>query len=331
MHALTRSIFATIALVTATVAPGQEPGGQPYQYRTAVPAYRQFFHGHANVASGVAVEQFRAAVIDPNREAFIAVAAGWLEDKNLEKFLRALDGRSEEARHVDAAFPARFDKAWDSFSKATPDLKPGATVFLLPAPRTAVGGSVRPLVKQDAVIFGTEAIARAMDSRTGFDVLVQHELTHLYHMQVNPEIRRMIAEVYMPPYAAGRAKLYQVLWLEGLAVHMSKTLNPGAPDKEILLSESVAADVAGLWPRIGAEVREHLDSSKKTDIDAYLFDSDTSGRIPRRTGYYVGMLIAQELANMVTFSELCRLAGPRLRTEVEQALRQLEKAPIRRR
>jgi hypothetical protein len=86
-----------------------------------------------------------------------------------------------------------------------------------------------------------------------------------------------------------------------------------------------------LWPRIDVEVREHLDLSKKTDIDAYLFDSDTSGRITRRTGYYVGMLIAEEPAKKFTFAELCRLAGPSLRTEVEQASRQLEKGAIRRR
>jgi hypothetical protein len=331
MLARARFIFATIALITPNPAPGQEPSGRPYQYRTAVPAYRQLLRAHANAAGGVAVEHFRAAVIDPNREAFEAVAAGWLEEKNLEKYLRALDGRSEQAGRVDAEFPARFGRAWDRFAKAAPDLKPGATVFLLPAPRVAIGGSVRPLAGRDAVIFGTEEIGQVLDSRTGFDVLVHHELAHLYHMQVNPEVRRMIAEVYMPPYAVGRARMYEVLWLEGLAAYMSRALNPGAPDKEVLLSESVAPAVAASWPRIGAEIREHLDSSKKADIDLYLFDSDASGRIPRRTGYYVGMLIAEELAKESTFPELCRLAGPRLRAEVERALRRLEKAALSRR
>jgi hypothetical protein len=70
----------------------------------------------------------------------------------------------------------------------------------------------------------------------------------------------------MPPYATDRAKLYQVLWLEGLAAYMSKTLNPTATDKEVLLSDTVAANVRALWPRIGSDIREHLDSSKKYDI-----------------------------------------------------------------
>ena len=44
-----------------------------------------------------------------------------------------------------------------------------------------------------------------LESTTGFDVLVHHEMTHLYHIQVNPEMRQMMAEVYMPPYAINKA------------------------------------------------------------------------------------------------------------------------------
>jgi|SRR5215469_7269720 len=98
----------------------------------------------------------------------------------------------------------------------------------------------------------------------------------------------------------------------------------GAPDKEVLLSDTVAANVRALWPKMGSDIREHLDSSKKDDIDAYLFDSDASGHIPKRAGYFVGMLIAERLATKHSFAELCRLAGPRLRSEVERALRELE-------
>jgi hypothetical protein len=329
--------WATSLVLTALVtiafnpAPAQESNGKPYQYRTAVAGYRQFLSVKADVASKATVDRFRATVIDPNREAFTALAARWLDDENLPRYVHAMKGISEQTFRVDTEFPARLDRAWDSFSKATPDIKPAATIFLLPAPRMVVGGSVRPLAKQDAVIFGTEEIASTLESKTGFDVLTHHELTHLYHMQVNPDIRRMIAEVYMPPFAAGSAKMYQVLWLEGLAVYMSKKLNPEAPDTETLLSARVAADVEALWPRLGADIREHLDSSKKDDIDLYLFDSDESGRIPRRSGYYVGMLIAEELAKKHTFPELCRLSGPTLRTKVDEALRELEKADLRQR
>jgi hypothetical protein len=165
-------------------------------------------------------------VLTPNLDIFSAVAAGWLDDSNLHRFIHLLDGRSEQLHQADYQFPARLDEAWQGFAKQVSDLKPGASVFLIPAPRTAVGGAVRPLREENVVIFGAEEISTVISSQRALNVLVQHEMTHLYHMQVNPEIRQMIAEVYMPPYATDRAKLYQVLWLEGLAAYMSKTLNP---------------------------------------------------------------------------------------------------------
>jgi hypothetical protein len=120
------------------------------------------------------------------------------------------------------------------------------------------------------------------------------------------------------------------MWLEGLAVYTSKLLNPTAPDREVLVSGSLAADVKSRWPQLGVEVRKYLDSSRKADIDAFHFAPDLNRPVPRRTGYYVGMLVAQQLAKKHTFAQMCRLAGPQLRTEIEQALLELEKVDIER-
>ena len=133
----------------------------------------------------------------------------------------------------------------------------------------------------------------------------------------------MIAKVYMPPYATDEAKLYQVLWLEGLAAYTSKALNPSATDEQVLLSSTVASGVRAQWKWLRTDLLQRLDSSRKEDIDAYLFDADSTGRIPRRGGYYIGMLIAQRLAKQYSFSELCRLQGKQLRSEVERALRSI--------
>src|SRR5581483_8405572 len=247
------SILAVLGAWALAVPAEQEE--KPYELRSALPAYWQFLEDeNANASTSSSVERFRTLVIDPHREALRSVAANWLSERSLESSIRSLKRQTEQLHRVDEEFPARFDKAWRRFAQHASDLKAGDLVFLLPAPRSAVGGSVRPLGDKNAVIFGTEEIALAMKSKTGFDVLVQHELTHLYHQQVNPEMRQMVAEVYMPPFPEGRAKLYQVLWLEGLAVYTSKVLNPTAPDKEVLVSTSLAADVKARWPRLGAEV-----------------------------------------------------------------------------
>jgi hypothetical protein len=301
---------------------------KPYRFRNAMPSYWDFAGQKVRGVPESDARRFATLVVNPYRDVFTAVAAGWLGDAALGQMIRALDGQSDAMRRVDREFPERLDKAWRRFQRQTPDLKPGAEVYLLPAPRVAVGGAVRPLKSRDIVVFGADEIATTLTTKTAFDVLVHHELTHLYHQQVNGEMRSMIADVYLPPYAAGRARLYQVLWLEGLAVYTSKLLNPSAPDKEVLLSEQVRADVKARWPRLGATIRDHLDSSRKADIDHYLFDQDSDDETPRRAGYFVGMLVAHRLAREYSYRELCRLAGLKLRQEVERALRDLEKQGI---
>jgi hypothetical protein len=317
-------LFAGLFLIRLVLFFGPEPETKPYRLHDAMPAYWEFLRQNAGSGPESAGKRFDASVVRPHREVFTAVAAGWLSETNLDRLVRSLEGQSEQLRRVEQEFPARLEKAWRRFEQHVPDLKPGAQIFLLPAPRNAVGGAVRPLKDRDLVVFGAEEIATTLRTETGFDVLVQHELTHLYHQQVNAEMRAMVAEVYLPPYAAGRAKLYQVLWLEGLAVYTSRLLNPNAPDEEVLLSDRVAADVKARWPRLGAELRDHLDSTRKADIDLYLFDSHSGQELPRRTGYFVGMLVAQRLTKEYSYAKLCRLAGPKLRQEVDRALRDLE-------
>jgi hypothetical protein len=322
-------VFILVVLGALAPAAPAEPEIKPYELHTVMPAYWQFLKESANDSANP-VERFRTLVIDPNREVFRSVAANQLSEGSLDRIILSLKRQTEQLHRVDEEFAARFDQSWRRFAEHATDLKAGDLVFLLPAPRWAVGGSVRPLGDKNAVIFGSEEIALAMKSKTGFDVLVHHELTHLYHQQVNPEMRQMVAEVYMPPFPEGRAKLYQVMWLEGLAVYTSKVLNPTAPDREVFVSDSLAADVKSRWPRLGAEVRKYLDSSKKADIDAFHFAPDLKRHVPRRTGYYVGMLVARQLAKKHTFAQLCRLAGPQLRAEIERALLELEKTEIER-
>jgi hypothetical protein len=319
-----------IALCSSLAAAPEQPAGKPYHLHSAMPAYWRYVQHDTSPEGVYDSKLFRQEVIEPNKEVFTAVAGRSLSDASLRSMARTLANKSEQLRRVDIEFADRLDKAWRRFVAKAPGLKAGALVFLLPAPRVAVGGAVRPLGERDAIAFGVEEIALSLQSKTGFDVLVHHEMTHLYHIQVNPEMRQMTAAVYMPPYAPGNAKLYQVVWLEGLAVYWSKVLNPSAPDKEVLVSESLAANVAAKWPRAGAELRERLDSSKKEDIDAFMFGGRTGGRFPPRTGYYIGSLIAEQLAKKYSFAELCALTGAKLQTEMENALIELEKSPIRR-
>jgi hypothetical protein len=322
-----RNLVANVAglLLICCDETSAQTTGRPYELHSAMPAYWQFARENMNSTPAVRLRAFRTHVIAPQREAWNSVAFRWLEDDaSLSRFMDALEPNARQFHRVDSLFSLRMDRAWARFQAYAPDLKRGAPVFLLPAPRIAVGGSVRPLTKQNAIVLGSEELSTVIESQASFNVLVNHEMTHLYHLQVNPEMRNVVAEVYMPPYAPADAKLYQVLWLEGLAAYTSKVLNPSATDKQVLLSDSVASQVRALWPAIGADIRKHLDSGTKDDLDKYLFDGRVSSRFPPRAGYYVGMLLAAKLSEKHSFAMLCRLHGAELRVDIEEALRALE-------
>lgn len=318
-------LFTSLIFLAGTIVKGQS-NSKCYQLHNGITNYWKFLNEITNTVPGVPIKNFRKDVIDPYLEAYNSVAFAWLDnDSSLAYLMESLEQKTQEFHLVDSMFSLRMDKAWKNFQAYAPELKRGYPVFLLPAPRRAIGGSVRPLTKQNALIFGSEEISSVIESQTAFNVLVNHEMTHLYHLQVNREMREMVARVYMPPYAPGAAKIYQVLWLEGLAAFTSKRLNPSASDEQVLLSGTVASEVRALWPKIGTDLRKHLYSNKKVDIDKYLFDGKISTSFPRRAGYYIGMLIAAELSKKYSFAKLCLLSGGQLKAEVEGALIKLEK------
>lgn len=59
----------------------------------------------------------------------------------------------------------------------------------------AISVAPAPLATGLTLILGTSELGTVIDSQRAFDVLVPHELTHLYHMQLNPEMRRMVRQV----------------------------------------------------------------------------------------------------------------------------------------
>jgi len=106
---------------------------------------------------------------------------------------------------------------------------------------------VRPLAQGDAVIFGAGKLVSVIDSDTGFNVLSRHELTHLYHMQVNREMREMIRPFTSRPLRDTQ-RLYQYL-ARRLPLYRAGC-STVSHDKQVVLSDTVAEEVARDWPQL---------------------------------------------------------------------------------
>lgn len=147
---LVAGFFTGAILGAARATHPKRAHDQAYRYHSLMPQYWEFIKGNVNSDDASTLTRFRAEVVNPHREVFDAVAAGWIDDASLPRFIHALDGKFGQLHRVDRQFPLRLAVAWQRFAQQVPDLKPGADVFLIPAPRIAVGGGVRPLGERNA-------------------------------------------------------------------------------------------------------------------------------------------------------------------------------------
>jgi hypothetical protein len=305
--------------LTACTTPS---AGEGYSYVDAVPAMLPIAESGMDMPAKVA--RYRAEVIARYPAPFALLAP--MNDAAIADQLGDAAQHPEAFRQLDTRMPAAFAEAWRQFVHALPaTLDRRTVVYILPAPSRVVGGAVRALdPNREAVLFGSSQLIDYLDSASALSTLVHHELTHAVHMQTNPEIRQAITSFFQrepgPP-----AKLYQMMWLEGLAGYVSKTLNPSATMQAVLTDPQLPANVAGSWPKVLGAILENLDSTDLNLVDASVGRGAALG-IPNRSGYYVGMLVAGEIVKRHALPQLPVLAGETLRTEIRSALQTIAAA-----
>jgi hypothetical protein len=155
--------------------------------------------------------------------------------------------------------------------------------------------------------------------------VIHHELTHLHHQQVNAEIKRA-ARDFFAGVAGSSSRLYHLMWLEGLAAHVSQVLNPDAGSFEVFLTRDMAHRMEQRWDACIARIDQHFDSDDADVISRYVFQGDGVESIPGRAGYYIGSRIAGHLSNTRTLSELANLSGWELRDTLRESLHHIQPA-----
>jgi hypothetical protein len=194
-----------------------------------------------------------------------------------------------KAEQFDVALP----KYVASFKQTFPEYHPTVPIYFLHS-LSQMDGGTRTLNGHDYLIFGADMMTRIhgdIDEAAFF----HHELFHTYNDAVAPQCENQGA--------------WQRLWREGLAVYVSKVMNPNADDKELLLDlpdGTVAATRANLAV-LFAQLDASLDSTDPA-INQSLFQmgSDSSG-LPRRRGYYLGYLVAGEIGKTHSLNEMAKL------------------------
>jgi len=318
-----RDILQAIGAASAgaACAPGLAAVRPGYRLVNAMPQLFKLLDGSADTQQSTLVARFRAEIIAAHAEVYGFFGA--YSDRVLGRYLADVATRAARQREQSAGFPAAFADTWASFVAAMPRTGGEATtVHLLPASHEMMGGAVRALGARDFVALGSEEMFERVDDRRALSTYLDHELTHLCHNQNNPEMRS-VTETFFLDRAGPKARLYQLMWLEGLAAHASKMLNPDASVRDVLLSDDLPARVAARWPQLVEGVRRNFDATDPNIIGAYVFNGDEAQHMPKSAAYYLGMRLADELAKHHDVRDLIILRGEALRSALLHTLQQL--------
>lgn len=172
---------------------------------------------------------------------------------------------------------------------------------------------------------GKPVLAFAADSllleHARLDIVVPHELFHLYHAQ-HAGIRN---DGVMPD-----APLSLPLFEEGLATYVSGELAPGHTDGELLLQDELGVIPASRLPDIA---RRFLADARSKAIDPD--HPDTFKRwfnaaprpyqqgLPNRSGYWLGLQVIRYLRRTHTLAQIAAWSPAQAETQVLAALQQI--------
>ena len=264
------------------------------------------------------VALLKEVALAPHRE-FYEKITGIPSDERLTQFIDLLGPAIPALKRIEAEFDEQMPRAYADFTRAHPDLDPSLPIYLGPSLFSS-SGQCRDLDGRTIVFYGLDVMAVVLADTTNHRPDIHHELFHAYHWQRNPAIAAATKNSFEKDRTT---PVYNDLWIEGLAEHAARRLNPDAPLELILASKELAAKGPSIVAQVAGELRGRLDGSNLDDFGDYFFFHTRRTDLPSRSAYYVGLRLAEEVAKTRTLDEMIALQGEELRKVVDDGLKTL--------
>lgn len=283
------------ALLAAPVAILWRPARACAPLRDLMPA---FWAAYDALPPGNAVDRANgliATYLQPNIEAYRAARIGRV---NLATWLGRFDPIAAQVRALSQRLPDLWCARLAQFQRLLPDAAPEvpATAFVS---FLWFDGRARLADGRMVLFFGLDMIVLLHGEEPG--ALLDHERFHLYHQQVNPSL-------VLP----GGDPLWLGIWKEGLAIHATALLNPGASRRTAFLGdETLAMMDPAVLRRVAAELSGRLDATDAAERSRYL-GYGYRGTIPARSGYALGLAVVERLAQGRDLAALARIPAPEI-------------------
>jgi hypothetical protein len=262
---------------------------------------------------------YRSRIVEPNVALFAPEVLGPFEAGELRRaMLRSLaDARRPERPRTMRDVERALALAMTSFTRTFPDFRCNFPIYLMDS-LGRFDGAGRQVGGRPALVLGIDQITREA-KYLPLRLFLAHELFHRYHGATSG----------FSDDAGEHQPIWRTLWAEGLATYASFRMTPGANiDSALIAPPRLAEKARPFVPRIARDLLEHLERSDHGVYTAYFtYGGGEAVRrgLPWRTGYYVGFLVAQDLARHHSLPALARLSGDALEREIETSLRRLAK------
>jgi hypothetical protein len=260
--------------------------------------------------------QLRTAVIEPHPDLYndnfvrLPTGAEW-EDK-LARERTYVEAHRAEVTAAEKYLAANVPHYMQEFRQTFPDYRCDFTFYIAPSFGN-MDGSATLVNGQHRIIFAPDVIPR-LHKLDDLKVLIDHETFHIYHHQASGVFGA--EEQAIPTIEAA-------LWGEGLATLVSWRMNPAVSLDVALLQPGIPEGARPHMPAIATELLAHLEERDESTYARYFEGSKPPEGYPPRSGYYVGVLIAQKLSERYTLGQLAHLKGSVLHDAIESELQQL--------
>jgi hypothetical protein len=216
-------------------------------------------------------------------------------------------------QRVSREFPVLIARARGEFESVFGPVRGYPPVYLVISFGEFDGGT-RDLPEGTRLMFGADMIDRLYRHQP-IKPFLQHELFHLIHHRTFPDCDFVWCN----------------LWEEGLATYVAARLNPGASDAALGLTIPAPLRTAVSAHRAEAicAVRARLHSKDPADYGPLFLGGDAplSPHLPRRFGYYVGLLMLEDAGRTRSLKQLADMKPEQVSRLVEATLARMANCP----
>jgi hypothetical protein len=219
-------------------------------------------------------------------------------------------------RSIVAGLDRQLAQANSRFLETFPDMRWSGDIYVI-ASGYCFSGRAQTIEGRSALLFGVDAIAAL-----GMKDLIpgmQHELFHRYHGQF---FEFEVASAY---------PLWTRLWTEGMAMYVSKQLNPSASELDLgLVPLGMSQQVDARRSEVAADFLRKFESTAERDAKLY-FDSPDSkdAVVPPRAAYQLGVLVVRELSKQYSIQTMAHWSQAEAKPQVRAALARIGASPNR--